>query len=91
MFRKAELLTNDLRKGEVYIKSLFQNNNFNISKLTLKPGSEILQHTHTYDNEVYFIYEKGIDVRIEVCKKGESHYLKNYGNNDMTVFAVKCK
>lgn len=91
MFGKGELLKKELRKGEVYVKGLFSNNNFMISKLTLKPNSEIVKHFHNNDNEVYFIYEKGKDVRIEVCKKGQSHFLVNYGNEDMVVFAVKCK
>ena len=91
MFGKTELLANNLRKGIVYIKPLFQNNNFKISKLTLKPNSEILEHLHANYNEVFFIYEKGKDVRIEICQKGQKHLLKNLGNYDITIFSVICK
>lgn len=90
MILKPKLINKALRDGEVYGTKLFSNSNFEISKLVLKPSSAIVKHTHSIDNEVYFIYEKGKEVKIQVCRKGEAHSLKNCSNHDMIVFSVKC-
>lgn len=88
---KKKLLDKNYRNGEVWKKEIFKNKRLYIAKLTLMPHSEILEHEHTDDNEIYIIIQSGKITGIEVCRIGNSHSLVNGTDFKMKVYAIKCK
>jgi len=69
-------------------------------KTVIPPGNSIGEHTHEGDMEAYYILsgkalvsDNGTDVTLEagdcnVCFDGESHSIKNIGDDDLEYIAI---
>lgn len=55
-----------------------------IAILYLYPGSEILEHEHTVDREVYYV--NGLQL---ACEAGQSHSYENPSSEVISIVAIK--
>lgn len=92
-------------RGEVFIEPLFMEDEFTTSvrfcaRVTLPPGSSIGLHTHTDEDELYYILSgRGMvadgdtDAQVSagssiLTVSGESHSIENTGEEDLILLAV---
>ena len=72
-----------VERGTVYVRDL------SMSLLYLSPSAKIKRHTHNAESETY---EEVDGDCVEVCNKGESHYLENSSTDKwLVIFSVKRK
>lgn len=78
-----------VERGTVYVRDLFSSKNVSMSLLYLSPSAKIKRHTHNAESETY---EEVDGDCVEVCNKGESHYLENSSTDKwLVIFSVKRK
>ena len=92
-------------KGELTIEPLFMQDEFTstvrfCARVTLPPGSSIGLHTHTQEDELYFILsgsgmvtDGDTDTDVSggfsiLTRSGETHSIENNGDEDLTLLAV---
>ncbi len=115
MIRRPDEFTGEIRKnarggnGEVLFSAIWKqgeemkSNTRMYSKLVLKPGCSIGEHTHENEEELFFVLTGTAETLdngkaeilhpgdASICRGGESHYLKNIGTDTLEVLAVIVK
>lgn len=78
-----------VERGTVYVHGLFSSKNVSMSLLYLSPGAKIKEHSNDEYSENY---EEVDGNCIEICNKGESHFLENSSTDKwLVIFVVKRK
>lgn len=87
---KGTELPKELARGRVVKTLVYEARPVKVGDITeiailyLDPGSEILEHQHTVDREVYYVG----GVRL-ACEAGQSHGYENPTDEVVTIVAIK--
>ena len=82
----SSLDSSKVERGKVIEQKLLETCKVKVSFLYVSPGGKISEHFHTADREIYIfpVLEK-----MEECRKGQSHCLKNKSNKPLFVISLK--
>ncbi len=85
---KSPLENYKVERGNIYQKSIYVGEIYNISVLELMPGSKISYHIHNKDSEYYIIWRRKSPAP---CLVGSGHELENDAKEIMFVLSIKVK
>ena len=86
---KEELYYAMVEEGVIYVKKLFDIDNYSFSILELTPDSKIVWHLHRTEMEYYIVWRRNYNLK--PCLIGEGHSIENNSQKNMYFLSVKVK